>query len=291
MSDVWYPRYVGDYQRKTGHLSMMEHGAYAMLLDHYYSTGGLPANAEQLHRICRALACDEQAALQSVVDQFFTRNGDRLINKKAEEELAKRRNISEKRSKAAISKHAKQAANACANAGAIAHTTTTTTTIEEREDKSSLAPATARALRFNEFWNIYPHRDGVKRARAKVEAKYRAAVKSGVPEGVLIEAATRFRSDKRVRDGFACDPLTWFGRRGWEDEPAAPAAPDGDMAQRHAAVLDSLEAGLRGGRNYPASMFDAATTEEMIRRGAITREEAARRFYRMAAEPIRKETA
>jgi hypothetical protein len=68
----WYPRYVGDYMSKTQDLSLMEHGAYTVLMDYYYSTNQpLPANAQQLHRICRAFAKDEQDALQSVLDKFF----------------------------------------------------------------------------------------------------------------------------------------------------------------------------------------------------------------------------
>jgi uncharacterized protein YdaU (DUF1376 family) len=288
MSDVWYPHYVGDYQRKTGHLSMMEHGAYRLLLDHYYSTGGLPANAEQLHRICRALADVERLAVLNVVTQFFDRDGDRLVNKKAEAELARRRDISEKRSKAAAAKHALAPAIGDALAPAIAYTTTTTTKEEKiSEDKSSLAPKPARASRFDEFWDAYPHRDGVKRARGKVEAKYRAAVKSGVSEQTLIDAAHRFRSDKRVRDGFACDPLTWFGRRGWEDEPATNPVVSGKPLPNFEQAVDNLERGIRAGRWPRADLLMAAHVEALIQRKALTREEAARRGFPLAAEPLR----
>lgn len=128
-NSLWWPRYVGDYQRKTAHLSLVEHGVYALLLDHYYSTGSpLPANAPVLQRVCRAFAPEEQAAVQSVVDQFFTLEDDGYHNAKADEELSKRCSISEKRAKAAAEKHKKAAANAGANAGANARTTTTTTT-------------------------------------------------------------------------------------------------------------------------------------------------------------------
>lgn len=122
---IWYPRYVGDYQRKTSHLSLVEHGAYTLLLDHYYSTEKpLPASASVLHRVCRAFAPEEQAAVQSVVDQFFTLESDGYHNGKADEELIKRGDISEKRRKAAESRYAK----APAKAPAIAYTSTSTST-------------------------------------------------------------------------------------------------------------------------------------------------------------------
>jgi uncharacterized protein YdaU (DUF1376 family) len=112
-TSIWYPRYVGDYQRKTSHLSLTEHGAYAMLLDHYYSTGKpIPASAEQVQRICRAFASHEAEAVQSVLNQFFELLEDGYHNKKADKELLKRSSISEKRQKAAYSKHANAHASA-----------------------------------------------------------------------------------------------------------------------------------------------------------------------------------
>ncbi|AUD03456.1 DUF1376 domain-containing protein [Spirosoma pollinicola] len=33
----WYPRYPGDYARKTAHLSLTEDGAYTKLMDWYYT--------------------------------------------------------------------------------------------------------------------------------------------------------------------------------------------------------------------------------------------------------------
>ena len=35
---IWYKRFIADYKRDTGHLSMLEHGAYQALLDTYYLT-------------------------------------------------------------------------------------------------------------------------------------------------------------------------------------------------------------------------------------------------------------
>ena len=68
----YYERYMGDYQRDTGHLSMAEHGAYTILLDTYYSTEKpLPGDMDRIYRLCRAMTKDEQAAVRSVIDQFF----------------------------------------------------------------------------------------------------------------------------------------------------------------------------------------------------------------------------
>ena len=72
MSRHWFPHYVGDYMRSTGHLSLVEDGAYRRLLDHYYSTGKpLVTNVEQLFRVCRAVTREEQDAVNAVVAEFF----------------------------------------------------------------------------------------------------------------------------------------------------------------------------------------------------------------------------
>jgi uncharacterized protein YdaU (DUF1376 family) len=67
----YYERHLGDYARDTAHLSMLEHGAYTLLMDRYYATEqGIPA--DQAHRVARARSRDEKAATDSVLSEFFT---------------------------------------------------------------------------------------------------------------------------------------------------------------------------------------------------------------------------
>ena len=47
----YYKRHIGDYAAATRHLSMLEHGAYTMLLDVYYtSEQPLPADPKKAAR-------------------------------------------------------------------------------------------------------------------------------------------------------------------------------------------------------------------------------------------------
>lgn len=109
----WWPRYVADYREKTSKLSIIEHGAYGLLLDEYYFTEKpLPANASLLHRICRATSMQEQEAVDAIIAQFFVLTPDGYRNKKADEQLVKRLNIKEKRSNAAFTRHENKDANA-----------------------------------------------------------------------------------------------------------------------------------------------------------------------------------
>lgn len=87
----YYPRYLGDYQRKTGHLSLTEHGVYSVLLDHYYGLRKpLPADIDRIYRICRAITQAEQRAVDTVVAEFFPVGIDGMHhNTRCDEEIAK----------------------------------------------------------------------------------------------------------------------------------------------------------------------------------------------------------
>ena len=59
----YYSHYIGDYQRDTAHLTLLEHGVYRQLLDHYYATEKpLPSDLPSLFRITRAQRKAERQA-------------------------------------------------------------------------------------------------------------------------------------------------------------------------------------------------------------------------------------
>lgn len=93
----YYRRYMADYNSKTAALSMAEHGAYTLLLDHYYSTEvPLPASLDALYRLCRAMTKPEQQAVKSVAEAFFPVSGDGLRhNLRADGEIEKAKPVIE----------------------------------------------------------------------------------------------------------------------------------------------------------------------------------------------------
>lgn len=98
----WYAHSIKAYDDDTEHLTMLEHGAYRLMLDKYYKHAApLPAKLDHLHRICRAFDSAEQAAVSSVLAEFFHLEADGWHNKKADEELTRMVELSEKRSMAA----------------------------------------------------------------------------------------------------------------------------------------------------------------------------------------------
>lgn len=121
MANYWTAFDWGRYEKKTDHLSALQHGIYFLLLKQYYKTRRpLPANAKQLFIICRAFDQAEQEAVMSILGEFFTLSEDGYHNDTADEELEKQSQITEKRSLAgkigATHRHGKCLENAMANA-------------------------------------------------------------------------------------------------------------------------------------------------------------------------------
>jgi uncharacterized protein YdaU (DUF1376 family) len=95
MSRPWMPFYVGDYLRDTGNLTTVQHGAYCLLLFHYWARGGLPDDDNQLASITR-LPMNEWRAAKPTLQTFFY---DGWKHKRIEAEL---RRTTEKVAKARI---------------------------------------------------------------------------------------------------------------------------------------------------------------------------------------------
>ena len=81
---------MGDYARDTGHLTIIEHGVYALMLDAYYATERpLPKDIDALCRLLRAMTQAEKKAAQSILSQFWKLTDGGWINSRAATEIAK----------------------------------------------------------------------------------------------------------------------------------------------------------------------------------------------------------
>lgn len=83
----YYPRFPGHYVAKTLHLSMEQDGAYSRLLDWVYlNERAVPHDAR--YAIARAMTASERRAVDAVLAEFFTRDGDAWANDRAAAEIA-----------------------------------------------------------------------------------------------------------------------------------------------------------------------------------------------------------
>ena len=79
----YYSHHIGDYQRETAQLSIVEHGVYRLLLDHYFVTEKpLTSDIEALCRIIRARGKVERGALRTIISTFNRRKANARRNGK-----------------------------------------------------------------------------------------------------------------------------------------------------------------------------------------------------------------
>ncbi len=83
----YYKRHIGDYHTKAGRLSMLEHGAYTLLIDACYDREKFPTEEEAIDW-CWARSQEEITAVKFVLSRFFTLEDGRYKQNRIIEELA-----------------------------------------------------------------------------------------------------------------------------------------------------------------------------------------------------------
>lgn len=86
----FYVHHLGDYMRRTAHLSMLEDCAYRRLLDAYYvREKPLPVDVPECCKLARATKKLERDAVAYVLREFFTLGDDGHHQSRADAEIAK----------------------------------------------------------------------------------------------------------------------------------------------------------------------------------------------------------
>jgi uncharacterized protein YdaU (DUF1376 family) len=216
----WTPVEWEAYDRKTAHLSLAQDGAYRRLLSHYYQTRKpLPAIAEVLLRVCRAFDDTEKAAVTTVVDEFFVLEEDGYHNRRADEELAKQAQLSEKRrdagKKGAQSTNGKRAAIAPANGAA--NERQLPTQLQSQLHKEELKTLEREA---EEIYSIYPRKVGKSDALKAIRKAIARELKNHPQAAEYLKSRTlQFaKSDAGNRGEFTPHPSTWFNGSRYNDD-------------------------------------------------------------------------
>ena len=83
----YYKRNLGDYAKKAGRLSMLQHGSYTLLLDACYDREEFPT-LEQAIEWTWASTTEEVEAVTFVLRKFFVLEEGVYVQKRIQEELA-----------------------------------------------------------------------------------------------------------------------------------------------------------------------------------------------------------
>lgn len=86
---IYFRMYVQDYLAATARLSMLEHGAYMLLLAYYYADEKpLPADPDELYLMVRAMTPADRKAVDKVLRLYFALEPDGYHNVRADHEIA-----------------------------------------------------------------------------------------------------------------------------------------------------------------------------------------------------------
>jgi uncharacterized protein YdaU (DUF1376 family) len=81
--------YMGDYQRDTGSLSLLEHGAYFMMLQYHYATEKPLPKGKDLYRLLRCESKADKDAVDSITAKFWKEDDAGWVNERALDEMAR----------------------------------------------------------------------------------------------------------------------------------------------------------------------------------------------------------
>lgn len=259
MATPYFPLYPADFEADTSHLTLQEDGAYNRLLRLAWMTPGcsVPDDDAWIARRMRVTAEEFEAYVRPVIDEFFKRSRGRVFNTRLRKEHEKVSGSYLRRSQAGkkggrpkaienIAKDVKQSLSIDKG------------NRKQPEPEPYNTPIVPKdGDEFDVFWSNYPHRNGVKKNRAGAVAKYRAAIKRGVPEADILAGVERMKKSPDVVRGFARDPVTWLNNAGWEDEiseaaiAAAKREPEiGDFRKLKDGRVQTWIGGYDGWINY-----------------------------------------
>ena len=106
----YYKKNIGDYAKKTGRLTMLQHGAYTLLIDSCYDRETFPTIDEAIEWTW-ASSTEEIEAVTFVLKKFFALQDGVYVQNRIREELENYHNNSETNKRIAIEREAKRREN------------------------------------------------------------------------------------------------------------------------------------------------------------------------------------
>lgn len=215
--DTWQPWYWGDYRRDTAHLCAAQHGAYMLLIGHYWSTGKpLPDDDRMLARIA-CMTPAEWRRERPVIASFFQIGDGAWRHKRVGRDLEEASRRYAKRADAANKRWSKAPSQADAMHDAM-HEQPQSQPHSPTGEKKTRASRASSLEGFEDWWTAYPNKVGKPAAaRAWPAARRKADLEA------LLAGLKRYIASKPP-DRPWCNPATWLNQERWLDQPAAVAA-------------------------------------------------------------------
>lgn len=226
----YYNRFIGAIQRKTAHLSPAAMGCYDRLLDWYYSQERpIPLEPEDTWRICGAVTASDQAAVASVLKEFFEQTAEGWTQGRATEEIPK----AQARIKAARANGAKggRPPNNPEKTQRVPKQKPTGqpsakaphTTVSSSSKKTPQPPKGEAGGGFQRFWNAYPSCTK-KAARLQCWTKWKDKELEPLADQIVAHVEAMKKNEQWQRDGgrYIPAPLVYLNQARYE-APTGPA--------------------------------------------------------------------
>lgn len=114
----YYKRNIGDYAKKAGRLSMLQHGSYTLLIDACYDRERFPTMEDALEWTWASSAAEIEA-VEFVLKKFFTLQDGVYVQSRIEEDLADYHKKAETNQRIAIERESKRKVNSTARAQGV----------------------------------------------------------------------------------------------------------------------------------------------------------------------------
>lgn len=230
----YFKRNIGDYHKKAGRLSMLEHGAYTLLMDACYDRERFPTRDEAIDW-CWARSAEEIAAVEFVLNRFFVLVDGRYTQERIAEEIESFYQKSEKNKQIALEREAKRRAERARNEHETCtdgHLTTNQEPLTKNQEpkEKPLVPSgddtAGYSAEFETCWSKYPKRAGGNSKKAAHKA-WAARIREGVTAEALDAAVQAYASEMiakgKVGTEYVKQAATFFGPNEHWREAMQPA--------------------------------------------------------------------
>ena len=156
----YYKRNLGDYAKKAGRLSMLQHGAYTLLIDACYDREQFPTMQDAIDWTWASSAAEIEA-VEFVLRKFFVLTDGVYVQNRIQQEIAAYRAVSETNARIAREREAKRASSC----------TERTRSVNDASRSENEAPPNHKPITNNQE---YPHTPSV--AGGHVDQKKPSAV-------------------------------------------------------------------------------------------------------------------
>jgi uncharacterized protein YdaU (DUF1376 family) len=202
----YFKRNIGDYHKKAGRLTMLQHGAYTLLLDSCYDREQFPTMEEALDWVW-ASSDQEIEAVKFVLTKFFVQEGDTFIQYRIQDELERYHKNASTNQRIAQEREAKRKEKRTNRAQGVNEAPPNQEPVTNNQELET----NTSDSRFDEFYDLYQKKVGGKKVKAKFDKLSKESVDKifeVVGDYVLSTPNKQYRKA----------PLVWLNGEHWNDE-------------------------------------------------------------------------